>query len=180
MKENIQKALGVILGLYFFTIMIFAPYYNWKYATTHGFLKWVLFGEIVATAKAVVWPYFVFISVSPESTISHFSKAIDYANKATAIINKGGAYQLLSQSDVEEIVGYYKKALAEAKEADIKSMNQYYPEFGDHFKSEFIKGLELAIQSYEKRDAMISISAHTLLNEWGDWYQSNIEGIRSR
>ena len=179
MKNLWQKVITGILGLYFIAaFVVFTPYYNWQYAKTHGFIKWLVFGEIVATAKAVAWPYFVFVKSG--GTASHISKAIDYTNKATAVINKGGPYQSISQADMEEIIGYYKKALAEAKKADIESMNQHYPGFGDHFRSEFIKGLELFIQSYEKGDMMTSLASQTLLNEWGNWYQANIDGIRGR
>jgi hypothetical protein len=181
--KNLWKKLSTgitgMLILYFITaFMFFTPYYNWQYAKTHGFMKWLLFGEVVATAKAVAWPYFMFVKSG--GTVSHVGKAIDYANKATAIINKGGPYQQISQADMEEIIGYYKKALAEAKEADIESMNKHYPGFGDHFRSEFMKGLELFLQSYEKGDMVASIASQALLDQWGNWYQANIGGIRGR
>ena len=61
MKNLWQKVITGILGLYFIAaFVVFTPYYNWQYAKTHGFIKWLVFGEIVATAKAVAWPYFVF------------------------------------------------------------------------------------------------------------------------
>jgi hypothetical protein len=34
------------------------PYYNWKYAKANGFVKWLFFGDIISTAKALAWPYF--------------------------------------------------------------------------------------------------------------------------
>jgi len=85
-----SNIIGTVVGLYFMAaFLVFTPYYNWNYAQTHGFVKWAFFGEVVATAKAIAWPYSVFFSPSGGS-VSHVSKAIDYANKAMATINKGG------------------------------------------------------------------------------------------
>ena len=86
-EKIFSNIISTVITLYFMAaFLVFTPYYNWNYAQTHGFMKWVFFGEVVATAKAVAWPYFVFFSLSGGS-VHHVSKAIDYANKATAIIN---------------------------------------------------------------------------------------------
>lgn len=138
-----------------------------------------MFGEVVATAKAIAWPYFLFFS-SSGSFVFHVSKAIDYANKATAIINKGGAYEIVSQSDIDAIIGYYKKALQEAEQADIESINRHYQGFGDHFKDDFIQGLKLFIKSHETGDAILSIASQTMLDRWDNWFSANIDGIRGK
>ena len=183
MKAIFQKIfgniIGSVIGLYFMAaFMVFTPYYNWNYAKTHGFMEWLLFGEVVATAKAIAWPYFVLSSSGGSS--SHVSKAINYSNKATAIRNKGGPYQQISQADMDSIVGYYKKALQEAKKADIEAMNKHCPGFGDHFKKEFTGGLELFIKSYETGDPMSSIASQAMLDQWGNWFSANIDGIRGK
>lgn len=54
----------VLAGYVGLALLIFAPYYNYAYARDNGFLKWLCFGEIVATAKATVWPYFLLVSSS--------------------------------------------------------------------------------------------------------------------
>jgi len=65
LKNSLGKLLGtscaVIIGLYFLSVMIFVPYYNWQYARSNGVIDWMFFGEIAATAKAIVWPYFEFV-----------------------------------------------------------------------------------------------------------------------
>jgi len=175
-----SNIIGTVVGLYFMAaFLVFTPYYNWNYAQTHGFVKWVFFGEIVATAKAIAWPYFVFFSPS-SGPVSHVSKAIDYANKVTAIINKGGAYQQIPQKDIDAIIDYYKKALQEAEQADIASMNRRYPGFGDHFRDEFIQGLHMFISSHETSDAMLSFTSQAMLDRWGNWFSENIDGIRGK
>ena len=178
MKRMCHKLISGILIIYFFGAFIFFSFYSWQYVINHGFTKWIFEGESVVTWKAVTWPYFVFIE--SDDTSSHFSKAINYKNKATEIINKSAAYKKLSQTDMDKIIGHYKKALTEAKKADTESMNKYYPEFGDHFRSEFMKGLELFIQSYDTVDMKASIESQILLDQWGNWYQANFDGLRGR
>ncbi len=60
-----MKVIGGILAgifaIYFISTLVVAPYYNWEYAKEHGFVSWLTFGQIVPTAKAFIWPYFVFI-----------------------------------------------------------------------------------------------------------------------
>lgn len=170
----------VLYVLYAMATAIFIPYYNWNYVKSNGVKKWLFFGEVVATAKAVAWPYFLSRDLSLRRTISHVSKAIDYSNKAKAVLNKCESYQIVPPSDMETIIQYRKKALAEAKEANIEAMNRHYPGFGDHFKNEFIQGHELFIKSYEAGGVMTSVISQGLLFKWGDWFNANIDSIRKK
>jgi len=52
----------ILTGYLAVALFIAAPICNWTFARDNGFLKWFLFGEVVATAKAIVWPYFLFTS----------------------------------------------------------------------------------------------------------------------
>ena len=38
--------------------MISVPYFNWCYARDNGFVSWLFFGEIVATAQGAIWPVY--------------------------------------------------------------------------------------------------------------------------
>ena len=57
-KEN--PLLSLVFGLYGISVAIFALYFNWQYAQEHGFMAWLFFGEVVATLKAIVWPFIIF------------------------------------------------------------------------------------------------------------------------
>src|SRR5262245_43852103 len=56
----IATIVRILLNLYFISVVVAIPYFNFRYAKTHGFVNWLLLGEIVPTAQAVVWPYFAF------------------------------------------------------------------------------------------------------------------------
>ena len=54
-----DKFIPIILIPYGISVMIMSVYYNWEYANTNGFLAWLFFGEIIATVKGILWPFFV-------------------------------------------------------------------------------------------------------------------------
>ena len=63
MKKILLKILNIVIMIYFMVaFLIFTPYYNWTYAKEHGFVEWIFFGEVVATSKAITWPYFALLS----------------------------------------------------------------------------------------------------------------------
>jgi hypothetical protein len=52
------------------TAMCAGVYYNWQFARGNGFLNWVFLGEIVPSAKALIWPYFAFVANSDSKSPS--------------------------------------------------------------------------------------------------------------
>jgi len=123
--------------------------------------------------------YFIIQTVScSKSTIKHFNQSIEYNNQATRIMNMGGSGELINPEDMDKIIKFTKKALAEAKLVDIRKLNHRYLDFGNHFRDEFIKGLELYIEGIEKNDNLKMLLGQSLQGNWGDWYDQNIEGIR--
>jgi hypothetical protein len=60
--------VGILLNLYFISVVVAIPYFNFRYANKHGFVRWLLLGEIAATAQAVAWPYFAFSGSGSAST----------------------------------------------------------------------------------------------------------------
>ena len=55
-----ERLISILLIVYLISVSVFALYYNYLYAQEHGFWAWLLFGEIIATLKALVWPLFEF------------------------------------------------------------------------------------------------------------------------
>jgi hypothetical protein len=57
-KNGLTSALSTGLRLYvFLAIIVFVPYYNWRYAHNNGFIKWLAFREFAPTLQGIVWPY---------------------------------------------------------------------------------------------------------------------------
>lgn len=179
MKKFITNIIGFIFGIYILGISGFALYFNWNYAKENGFIKWVLLGEIIPTAKAIIWPYYVLNPVD-SSSIKHFIESISYANMATKIINKQKPFSPIDSADMEKVIEYHKKALAEAKKVNISILNKHYAGWGDHFKEEYVKGLDLLTQSYENHDVVMSLTAQKLIDLWDTWYSENIDNIKGK
>jgi hypothetical protein len=66
---------GVLALVYFVGAGISFLYFNWSYAQRNGFTEWLLFGEIVPTAQAAVWPYYVIRAANPATDWSRSQKA---------------------------------------------------------------------------------------------------------
>lgn len=118
------------------------------------------------------------------NSAAHVKAAIDYRNKAAAIGNRigaGGAVVIMPQSDYDAIMYYDSKALAEAEQANIADMNDDYPEFGDHFRDEFIEGLRM-ITSHEHDNHSTTpfIQGQLLVEMFGDWYGAHLDAIRHK
>lgn len=59
-KSGFFEGLVVaLLGLYSLSVSFFALYFNYLYAKEYGFIEWLFFGGIIATLKAMVWPFFI-------------------------------------------------------------------------------------------------------------------------
>ena len=183
--NSILKVLGkvspfiisfIIVG-YSFTILFFIPYYNWKYIKNNSFTEWLLLGEIVPTAKAFAWPYFVFFdsSILPNNLID----SINYVNEANKIINKVDDFTIVDPEDMDQVIDLYKKAIEEAVLVDINQLNNRLNNFGNHYRDEFIKGLKLIVEGYEKHDNTKYMNGSLLLYKWGEWYTANIDNIKN-
>lgn len=180
-KSRFLGILGTLVYFYFLIAgLVFIPYYNWQYANTHGFAKWIFFGEIVATSKAIVWPYFTFFGPpSSKSSWEAVSNSIKSAQEASRLIEgqfNGNSTGTISKSD--PAIALYREALLEARQADRDVLNTSYPSFGDHFYQDFIGALELLVGGFEQYDLKMLNDGQQLLNRWGDWYNANLDGIR--
>lgn len=118
--------------------------------------------------------------IEEKSTIRHFNKSINYRRQAIRIINTGGSFELMSPEDSEKMLKFMKRALEEARLVVIEIMNRHYPDFGNHYKDEFIKGLELFIEGSEKNDNLKLLAGQMLVDKWITWYKQNQDAIRKR
>jgi hypothetical protein len=76
------------------------------------------------------------------------------------------------------VVGYYRDALKEGRQADIQELNKFYAGLGDHFQNEFLTGLELYISGWDKKDWNALLRGQATMNLWGSWYNNNINAIK--
>lgn len=112
----------VIVGGYFISVMIFIPYYNWQYARSNGVLDWVLFGEIAATAKALIWPYFAFIDKTDDIVA-------DKSEPSPALSKSNSEQPIFTPKEVDAMRAIIAKAYNEyLTDADLNSFKNIYLE----------------------------------------------------
>lgn len=116
-------------------------------------------------------------SSSNKSNVEHFVNSIEYVNEANKISN-GSNSIYLEQSEVEEMIRLKQRALGEARKVNISSLNKRFQGFGDSYEDLFIEGLNLYLTGMEDENQRKVIQGQLLLDEWGDWYSSNINRIR--
>ena len=106
------KLFNFIFIAYFISICVFTPYYNWKYAQKHGFIKWLFFGEFIATGKAIVWPYFVFYDKTTDNqnnlTDIDWNNKLEYDKKACIgyIAMSIMPFEAIKDNNTNKIVGW--------------------------------------------------------------------------
>lgn len=80
-KNVIRGFFRTILATYILSLIAVTPYFNWQYAKHNGFKKWLFLGEIVATAKSLVWPYYIFAKDVAPSQPTMKGKISEYTDK---------------------------------------------------------------------------------------------------
>jgi hypothetical protein len=166
-----SNLLGTVVSLYMMTVMGMGVFYNWQYAREHGFVQWFLLGEIVPSAKALVWPYFAFgqdhsagppltAQLAPHQFTSaeqqdHDREAISKFNSVTRKLTELGKLNLeyrgagpgqIPQEVLDQMKAYEDAMLKEGREIDIEVLNSAYPELGSHFRDQFLRALSLTVE----------------------------------
>lgn len=77
--RNLLSSVGTfVFAVYFLGFGVSALYFNWDYARQNGFLPWLFLGEVVATGKALAWPYFSSISAAHDRAVEATRTPTDF------------------------------------------------------------------------------------------------------
>jgi hypothetical protein len=184
-----QKAASFIVAVWFCGVGVAAPYYNWQYAKENGFLKWVILGEVVATTKALAWPYFL-ATASTDRRLAgtdwsneeidnarHFFRASEASQRATRVSNASGG-GVMSEQDAAALLRDRKEALTEARLVRDDVLEKACPGLSSMFRTKFERGLELQLRNLEFSDIQAEIQGASLQNEWVDWINERSSEVR--
>lgn len=157
--------------------IVFVPYYNWKYAKTHGFVKWIFFGEVVATAKAAVWPYYVFLPTpvnrydSPDA--NHFRNSKKAFDEALMVVDKVGDVTKL-QSDLKaKFADLLRLAIAEANQVRLLYLQEAHPDYPNMYEKKYKYGMSLMLQGIETNNTALVLEGAYTCNEFSDWIRAH-------
>ncbi len=104
MKKIFLGLMGAALGLYMIAVVIFASYFNWQYAAENGFVRWLILGQIVPTAKSLIWPYFVFTRIS-DTPLN--DAELQRLNTVVKQLNESGELRAEDISQVRSVLNDY-------------------------------------------------------------------------
>ena len=175
MSKVLQGIATIVFYVYFFGCMISVPYFNWQYAKNNGFQKWIFLGEVVSTAKAMIWPYYVVtyyvVTPSDQNNREQVRLSLAYYRDALglAYANANKPLNEIPPEDRKEILSYYKKALVEAKRVDVKELKESSAELAEHFVTEYMKGLELLTEGRDSSDNQKMLTGQLLLGMFRNW-----------
>jgi len=168
---------NIFIGIFYLYIMvaatIFVPYYNWNYAKTHGFVKWICFGEVVATAKAVVWPYYAFSSTpvnrhdSPDA--EHFINSKKAYEEAVIIVKKVGDVTKLPTGRKTEFAGFLRLAIAQANKVQPLYLQESHRDYPSMYDKKYKHGINLMLQGIETDNMALILEGAYECNEFSDW-----------
>jgi len=176
MKKIFGNILVGIFALYFMSLSVMTPYFNWQYAKEHGFIKWLFLGEIVATLKSTAWPYFIFFSNHDSQTTSpderHYVNSKKACDEAMKIIVKIGDVTRLSSEYKTKVIGLLELAIAEANLVHIDYLQKVHLEFPQMYDQKYKYAITLLIVGLRTDDTQLILAGAYGYNEFAEWMQS--------
>lgn len=181
MKKILGNILAGIVVLYFMSLTVMTPYYNWQYAKEHGFIKWLILGEIVATLKSTAWPYFVFFSDRGSQTNSpderHYVNSKKACDEAMKIIVKTGDVARLSSEDKAKATDLLGLAIAEANQVEPGYLQKVHPQFPEMYEKNYKYAISLLIEGFRTDNTKLVLAGAYGYNEFAEWMQSHAKDL---
>ena len=181
MKKILVYILAGIVGLYFMSLAVMTPYYNWQYAKEHGFIKWLFLGEIVATLKSAAWPYFVFFPdrgfPADSSDERHYVNSKKACDEAMKIIIKTGDVARLSSEDKAKVADLLGLAIAEASQVQLTYLQKVHPQFPEMYEKKYKYAISLLIQGFRTDNTQMVLAGAYGYNEFAEWMQAHAKDL---
>lgn len=178
--ELATQALSFVIGIYFFSVSFAIPYYNWQYAKENGFMKWIMLGEVVATGKALVWPYFAFFSEKEEVAkeqiplnVEKFWEGAFSFQKAIVITQDTEIPKDKLREKSEEMKSLMIQSANTLASVNTSELNSIYSGWGDVAKDRLIPGVNLMKEFIESGNQAKFTIASSHLEEWDQWMEDN-------
>ncbi len=190
--RGLLRFLQSLIMIYFFGSLTFAtPYYNWQYAKDNGFIKWAFGGEIIATAKAFVWPYFVLtdymnqevpsrqvsMNEATEGSLTSFFAAISSVSGAQSLMEN----MLISDdplSDWDDMQLLLRNAQTRLTEVDTTVLNNIYNGWGEIVDSALIPAVKSLVAGIENDFEEIHFArADAMMVRYNNWLNENSQSL---
>lgn len=197
--NRVIKVAFTILGYAFaayMLIMVFIalPWFNYNYARENGFGKWLLLGEIVPTAKAIVWPYYAYerfinkndrleLTEKEKKNLVYFIDSINLRNKAMNLFREiipSDSFALENSKKIETILVMMKNSIDLSQKVNDQTLDKFYPDLSKHYREEFCEGLKIYINFLEKGELAKGKKAKDLDAKFGRWFANKFDLMSKR
>lgn len=180
MKKALRTIALTLLYIYIgVAIFVAFPYSNWRYAKEHGFGRWLVFGEVVATIKATIWPYYAMVGIGPGRSGSdasidlHFANSRRASHEALKVIDQFGGVTELPPNAASNVVRLLQSSVTEAELAEDSYLQQVHPEFLQRFREDYTGSLRNLADGIRTGDRVKQISAAAAYNNFSEWVSSH-------
>lgn len=83
------------------------------------------------------------------------------------------------ESYTNGVTSPHQVALQFAEKVEPRLLNKIYPQWGDHYRDEYLRGLMLTLEAHKNNDPAKGAAGSKLLLAWLDWYEAHFEDIKS-
>ncbi len=190
-KKIIRIVIYILLAIYLIPLIYFLLYFNWDYARKNGFVSWLCFGEVVVTAKSIIWPYYVFLNKESDEiviinqndldSISHFKNSRINSDSAlllirtSSIIGDSLEFQNITPSDKKQIINLLNTAIKEAKLVNNDLLDKIHPELPEKYTKHYIIGLEMIKAGINNNERNKFLLGYNYFGRYILWFQANEE-----
>ena len=172
-----QTIWTIALYVYFAGVLLTLPYFNWQYAQRHGFLNWMLLGEVIASFQATAWPYYVvtasFSSRSSDGVDQHFVSSRESIYMVYRRVEELGGLPFVSDSEAQDIAYVVEFAAGEAERVDDGFLASIHPELLNRYRTDYQSSLHQLAKGFRSGNQLKQVAALADLTRFSDWYTAN-------
>jgi hypothetical protein len=180
--KNVGLAVFYVYSLVF--ALFATPYFNWRYAREHGFGSWLVFGEVIATGKAMIWPYYALAGIGSGGSSAgahtdlHFANCTAASHEVSKIIARFDGITELPPKEASDVVRLLQVAVTEAELVEDAYLQQVHPEYLRRFREEYTGSLRDLAEAIRAGDRVRQFSAAAAYNNFCEWVKAHAKELR--
>ena len=148
----------------------------------------MFFGEFVASAKAVVWPYFVFgrpaikdvadLSPTDRESGRHYTNSKKACDEALLIIVKRSDIAVLTRDEASEIAKLLRLAISEGLLVEPEYLRRVHQELPKRYREEYLNALHMLAEGLESNNRVLTLAGTYGYNEFAEWIKDNRKNLK--
>lgn len=181
--SRIKAALGnsglATLFIYISLTPISVLYFNWQFAREHGFVRWLAYGDFVATVQGAIWPYYVVAGWNQSGgqsrigDLQHYLNSQKACNEAMKLIIRFGGTQELPEKEKSDVIQLLRAAVTEADAVHSGYLDRVHPEFLRRYQQEYIPALRVLAEGLRDDNTIKQMGSAWAYNRYIEWVNAH-------